>query len=340
MGSRPTIDDVARLAGVHKATVSRALNRSTEGLVGRDTVVRVREAADALGYVPNIMARGLRTASSMTIGVVIPDLTNPLFPPIVRGIENHLLSRGYTALLANTDENEAMERVAIGSLLARRVDGLIIGSGHRDDATLEEIHRAGVRAVLLNRDAGDIPYPLVVGQDAEGILASIEHLVGLGHRDLLHIAGPPGLSTSAARRVAFETACAEAGVRGRVMEVDSLTAEAGQRAAEAMLDDVTDRPTAVVAGNDLIALGVLRTLRAHGIQCPADMSIVGFNDMVFAEDLHPPLTTVRVPARQMGEEAARLLLRMLDTGESETGRVLLPVSLVVRGSTGPAPARR
>ncbi|WP_369813378.1 LacI family DNA-binding transcriptional regulator, partial [Yonghaparkia sp. Soil809] len=131
MGARPTIDDVARLAGVHKATVSRALNQRTERLVGRDTVLRVREAAESLGYVPNVMARGLRTDSSMTIGVVIPDLTNPLFPPIVRGIESHLQSRGYTALLANTDENESGERVAIASLLDRRVDGLIIGSGHR-----------------------------------------------------------------------------------------------------------------------------------------------------------------------------------------------------------------
>ena len=339
MGSRPTIDDVARLAGVHKATVSRALNQRTEGLVGRETVMRVREAADALGYVPNVMARGLRTASSMTIGVVIPDLTNPLFPPIVRGIESHLLSRGYTALVANTDENEAMERAAIGSLLARRVDGLIIGSGHRDDPTLDEIHRAGVSAVLLNRDAGDVPYPLVVGQDAEGVVASIQHLVELGHRDLLHIAGPPGLSTSATRRVAFETACVQFGVQGRVMEVDSLTTEAGQRAAEAMLENGSERPTAVVAGNDLIALGVLRALRAHGIRCPDDVSVVGFNDMVFAEDLHPPLTTVRVPARRLGEEAARLLLRMLETGEAQTGQVLLPVSLVVRASTA-APPRR
>lgn len=334
MAARPTIDDVARLAGVHKATVSRALNERTESLVGRDTVVRVREAAESIGYVPNVMARGLRTASSMTIGVVIPDLTNPLFPPIVRGIENHLLSRGYTALLANTDENDAMERAAIGSLLARRVDGLIIGSGHRDDAALGEIHRAGVRAVLLNRDAGDVPYPLVAGQDAEGIAASVAHLIELGHRDLLHIAGPPSLSTSSARRDAFEAACVAVGVRGRVMEVDALTAEAGQRAGEAILADAADRPTAIVAGNDLIALGVLRSLRVGGLRCPDDLSIVGFNDMVFAEDFHPPLTTVRVPARQMGEEAARLLLRMLDADELPTAGVLLPVTLVVRGSTG------
>ncbi|WP_369813388.1 LacI family DNA-binding transcriptional regulator [Yonghaparkia sp. Soil809] len=170
--------------------------------------------------------------------------------------------------------------------------------------------------------------------------ASVRHLVELGHRDLLHIAGPASLSTSEARSVAFQSACAEAGVRGRLMEVNALTAEAGERAADAVIAGHPDRPTAIVAGNDLIALGVLRSLRRHGLECPTDLSVVGFNDMVFAEDFHPPLTTVRVPARSMGEEAARLLLRMLDTGEPTQERVMLPVSLVVRGSTGAPPRLR
>lgn len=340
MGTRPTIDDVARLAGVHKATVSRALNERTESQIGRDTVLRVREAAKVLGYVPNVMARGLRTASSMTIGVVIPDLTNPLFPPIVRGIEHHLLARGYTALLANTDESETVERVAIGSLLARHVDGLIIASGHRRAAALSEIHRAGVRAVMLNRDAEDVPYPLVSAEDAQGIAATVAHLLELGHRDLLHIAGPATLSTSAARSSAFVAACSAAGVDGRIVEVEALTAEAGERAADALVAPIEGRPTAVVAGNDLIALGVLRSLRANGLRCPDDVSVVGFNDMVFAEDFDPPLTTVRVPAREMGEHAARLLLHMLDSGEIEQTGVRLPVSLIVRASTAAPPRGR
>lgn len=335
MGGRPTIDDVAKAAGVHPATVSRALNRRTEHQVGRDTVERVRKVAESLGYVPNPIARGLRTSSTMTIGVVIPDLTNPFFPPVIRGVESHLASCGYTALLANTDESEALERLAIGSLLARRVDGLIIGSGHRDDQALREIHEAGVHAVMLNRDAGDVAYPLVVGQDADGIAAAVDHLVRLGHRELLHIAGPPSLSTSEIRLRAFEAAASAAGVRGRIMAVDALTAEAGQRATEAMLDGAGARATGVVAGNDLIALGVLRALRARGLRCPDDLSVIGFNDMVFAEDLHPPLTTVRVPARQMGEEAARLLLGMIDAGAPSTLLVRLPVELIVRQSTAP-----
>lgn len=338
MGSRPTIDDVAKLAGVHPATVSRALNQRTEHQVGRDTVQRVRRAADSLGYVPNPIARGLRTSSSMTVGVVIPDLTNPFFPPVVRGIESLLATRGYTALLANTDESDALERVAIGSLLARHVDGLIIGSGHRGDDALHEIHAAGVHAVMLNRDAGGVPYPLVAGEDARGITEAVEHLASLGHRDVLHIAGPSTLSTSLVRRDAFLSATRASGLHGRVLEVEALTAEAGQRATEVLLDAVDGPCTAVVASNDLIALGVLRALRARGLRCPDDLSIVGFNDMVFAEDLHPPLTTVRVPTRRMGEEAARLLLEMIDSGEPSAALVRLPVELIVRGSTA-APRR-
>lgn len=337
MARRATIADVAKLADVHKATVSRALNPRTERQIGRDTVERVRAAAEKLGYVPNAMARGLRTASSMTVGVILPDLTNPLFPPMVRGIEDFLAPRGYTALLANTDDNEENERAAIGSLLARRVDGLIVASGHSDFAALAEAQESDVPTVLLNRDAGSLEFPLVTGDDAHGITEAVAHLIGLGHRRLLHIAGPPRLSTSAARRRAFEAACAAAPqVVGTVVEVSALTINAGYQAMHTILRRGAGHPTAIVAGNDLIALGVLRSLRVHGLGCPEDVSVVGFNDMLFAEDFTPPLTTVRVPTLQMGADAARLLLQIIETGEQPSAVLRLPVSLVVRGSTAAA----
>ena len=338
MTKRSTISDVARLANVHQATVSRALNASTEHQVGRETVERVQAAARELGYTPNVMARGLRTANSMTIGIVLPDLTNPFFPPMIRGIERELEPRGYTALLANTDDSEAMERAALASLIARRVDGLIVASGHRHYAALQEAYDAGIRAVLLNRDAGDVPYPLVHGDDAHGIREAVQHLVALGHRHIAHIAGPAKMSTSVERREAFELACAELPeVRPVVVEAESLTIEAGFAAAGALLA-TRERPTAIVAGNDLIALGVLRSARALGLACPRDISVVGFNDMMFAEEFTPPLTTVRVPTVEMGRVAAELLLRMIQTGELSPPSVRLPVSLVVRGSTAVVPA--
>ncbi len=336
---RVTIDDVAARAGVHKATVSRALNAHTRRQVSEETVVRVEAAAAELGYVPNAMARGLRTSSSMTIGVIIPDLTNPFFPPIVRGIENFLQPRGYTALLANTDGSEAIERSALDSLLGRRVDGLIVASGSRHGTALAEAHEAGVLAVLLNRDAGETPYPLVTGSDASGIAAAVAHLAGLGHRRILHLAGPADFSTSQARVDAFQEACsATRGLTGTVIETWALSVEAGQQAMDRLLTERRPRPTAIVAGNDLVAFGALRSLRSHGLSCPGDLSIVGFNDVEFAQDSNPPLTTVHVPMQEMGAEAARLLLEAIERGSQEPVVLRLPVSLIVRGSTGPAPA--
>jgi LacI family transcriptional regulator len=338
-GRPVTVADVAQLAGVHKATVSRALNPRTQTMISADTVRRVKRAARDLGYVPNIVARGLRTNASMTIGVVIPDLTNPFFPPVVRGIESYLQPRGYTALLANTDWDNETEEALFASLLGRRVDGLIIATGRQDDQpVLEHVHAAGVRAVLVNRDAGSLRYPLVTGDDARGIEAAVAHLVALGHTRIAHLAGPPGFSTSTVRAEAFRAAMREyPGVDGTVIDTSALSVAAGERAAPALLDD--PHVTAIIAGNDLIAVGVLRALRARGLECPTDVSVVGFNDMPFAQDLHPALTTVHVPKTDMGMQAARLLVDAIHGAAQEPVRVLLPVSLTVRGSTGPAPGR-
>jgi LacI family transcriptional regulator len=338
MTKRTTIDEVAKLANVHKATVSRALNAATEAKVSPETVKRIKRAARQLGYVPNVMARGLRTSLSMTIGVIIPDLTNPFFPPVIRGIENYLQPRGYTALLANTDGHDAIEVAAFESLLTRRVDGFIMATGrHGDQTVVAQAYELGVPAVMLNREAGSIPYPLVTGNDASGIAAAVNHLVELGHRDILHVAGPSNLSTSIVRSTAFTAACAAVkGVRGRVIEASALSIDAGRSSVDSVLSEPGQRATAIVGGNDLLALGALRSLRAHGLSCPQDMSVIGFNDMEFAEDFAPPLTTVRVPVVDMGTEAARLLLRNIESGTQEPITLTLPVSLIVRSSTGPA----
>ncbi|MER7607746.1 LacI family DNA-binding transcriptional regulator [Nocardioides sp. NPDC127503] len=332
---RATIDDVAKLAKVHKATVSRALNERKKHQVSPATIDKVERAARQVGYAPNALARGLRTNSSMTIGVVLPDITNPFFPPMVRGIENVVSPRGYTSLLVNTDGDKAMERTALSHLIDRRVDGLIVASGQRDETVLSELHKAGTKVVLLNRDAGAVPYPLVRGDDGAGIDLAVEHLVGLGHRHILHLAGPANFSTTSKRADAFAAACLRhPELDATVERVESLTARAGEEGMNVVLGRGTP-PTAVLAGNDLIALGALRALRARGLRCPADVSIVGFNDMPFAEDFSPPLTTVRVPTELMGRRAAQLILEWIDGGSLDQQTVVLPVSLVDRESTAP-----
>jgi LacI family transcriptional regulator len=335
MSSRVTIADVARLAGVHAGTVSRALNQKTEIQVNHDTVLRVRQAAKRLGYAPNSIARGLRTNSSMTIGVIIPDLTNPIFPPIVRGIDSRLAPRGFSAVVVNTDGSDDAERLLFESLVQRQVDGLIFATGHSGHSIAGEAFDRGIKAVMVNRDSGGVPYPAVVGDDADGIRESLRHLAGLGHRRVVHLEGPPSFSTSRIRAEAFVAGCAGLGIDGRIVPCAAYSVEAGQSAMDGVLDSASARPTAVVAGNDLLALGVYHSLRLHGLECPKDVSVVGFNDMPFAGDFQPAMTTVRTPHFEMGAESARLLLEQIDSSQRSALKITLPVALVVRASTGP-----
>lgn len=337
MDKRPTMSDVARVAGVHKATASRALNPLTIGQVNPVTARRVLAAAKQLGYTPNTMARSLRTSRTYTVGVLIPDLTNPLFPPVVRGIENVLFPRGYTALVANTDNDEGREAAHFDALLGRQVDGFILATGRRDHPLLESAHQRGICAVLVNRGTDRPLYPLVTGDDAGGISAAVDHLVELGHRRIAHLAGPAALSTGFGRARAFRNAMAghDLSSGAVVVECAAYSADAGERAMTALLAGDPHPPTAVVAGNDLIALGALRAIRTHGLRCPEDISLTGFNDMPFLDELRPALTTVRVPHHELGTEAARLLLEQIDGAPAVAKTLSLPLRLVVRASTAP-----
>jgi LacI family transcriptional regulator len=336
MSRRATLADVARLAGVHPGTVSRALSGKAAGQVSPETIKRVRRVAKQLGYSPNAMARNLRTRLSMTVGVIVPDLTNPIFPPMVRGIDGYLAPRGYSALVVNTDGQDSTEHMLFESLMERQVDGFIVATGHSGHGLMAKAHARGVLAVMANRDANGVPYPVVAGDDASGVVAAVDHLVQLGHREILHLAGPTGFSTSRIRREAFITACAARRVDGVVIDTAAYSIEAGQAAMNAYLGGTAAAATAVVAGNDLLALGVYHSLRLRGLRCPDDVSVVGFNDMPFAEDFQPPMTTVRAPHYEMGVESARLLLAEIESGAPKAVTVMLPVSLIVRGSTGPA----
>ncbi len=336
MTPRATIADVARVAGVHPGTASRALNRKTEGQVNTETAGRVRAAAKQLGYIPNSIARGLRTSSSMTIGVIIPDLTNPIFPPIVRGIDSHLAPHGYSAVIVNTDGSDATERLVFESLVQRQVDGFIFATGHSGHSIAGEAYERGIRAVMVNRDSRGVPFPAAVGDDAHGIRQSVEHLHQLGHRRIAHIAGPPTFSTSQVRAEAFVAACADLRIQGEVFRAPAYSVEAGQTVMDAVLEQSGFPATAVVAGNDLLALGVYHSLRMHGLRCPDDVSVIGFNDMPFAGDFQPPMTTVRTPHFELGVESARLLLNQIENSVLTALRVVLPVDLIVRASTGPA----
>jgi LacI family transcriptional regulator len=333
----PTLRDVGEAAGVHAATASRALNPKTRRLVNAETVRRVLRAAESLGYQPNPIARSLKTSKSQTVGLVLPDLTNPLFPPIVRGIEDVLGPAGYSALIVNTDNDAKREQAQITSLRSRQVEGLIVATARLDHPLLRHLHAQGVKMVLVNRRADDLEVPSITPDDASGVALAVKHLVDLGHTRIVHLAGPQTTSTGVIRSRAFQSAVRQHGLADEpelVVSCDYWTEDEGARALRAMLDAGTEF-SAVVAGNDLIALGCYDVFAERGICCPDDISVVGFNDMPFLDKLRPPLTTVGVPHHQIGVEAARMLLELIEEENRPSRSVLLPLTLVVRGSTAP-----
>src|ERR687898_800041 len=202
-GAAVTLRDVARVAGVHPATVSRALNEETRALVNEETARRVLKAAEKLGYQPNPIARGLKTNRSYTIGVLVPDLTNPLFPPILRGIEDGLETAGYTPLIANTDNDPERELLDSQTMRARQVDGIIAATARRDHRLHDALLEAGIELVLVNRRQEELPVSSATADDTLGMRLAVEHLLSLGHTRIAHLAGPLDYSTGLDRHESF-----------------------------------------------------------------------------------------------------------------------------------------
>jgi LacI family transcriptional regulator len=334
-----TLRDVAAAAGVHPATASRALNPETRALVNQETAERVLEAARTLGYRPNPIARGLKTNRSYTIGVVVPDLRNPIFPPMARGIEARLEPAGYTSLLANTDNDPEREQLSFDALRARQVDGFITATARREHPLLDELAEEGVPLVLMNRSTDKDDLPSALPDDRRGVQQAVEHLASLGHTAIAHFA-VRSVSTGEHRWAGFSAAMEELNLRvdpDLIVEGGFYSEAEGARCTRRLLE-TGKRFTAVVAANDLMALGCIDVLREAGLECPRDVSVVGFNDMDWSDRFVPPLTTVRLPHYQLGVEAAGLLLERLANPGAPARHVVLPAELVVRGSTAPPPA--
>jgi LacI family transcriptional regulator len=336
-GAAVTLRDVARVAGVHPATVSRALNEETRALVNEETARRVLKAAETLGYQPNPIARGLKTNRSYTIGVLIPDLTNPLFPPILRGIEDRLETGGYTPLIANTDNDPERELLDSQTMRARQVDGIIAATARRDHRLHDALIEAGIALVLVNRRQNQLPVSSATADDRMGMRLSVEHLVSLGHTRIAHLGGPLDYSTGLDRHDSFHETMRTAGLEPDpelVLVAEAFTEAEGARLCEQLMAGERDF-TAVAAANDLLALGCYDVLAERGLRCPEDISVVGFNDMPFAARFQPPLTTIHIPHYEIGKAAGELMLERLQDAESPPREVRLEPSLVVRGSTGP-----
>jgi LacI family transcriptional regulator len=332
---RVRLSDVARKAGVHTATASRALNPAARHEVNAETVRRVEQAARRLGYVPNTLARGLRTSRSFVVALVVPDITNALFPPIVRGAERVLSRAGYTLVLTDTNNDPDTERSQIAAMQARGVDGFIIATARWSDPAVGTLAASQTPTVLVNRRDSSSKLPYVGADDRHGMQLCVDHLTGLGHHAIIHLSGPNNTSTGRERTAAFRSAMRAHRRRsaGDIVPCAAYSEEAGALATHRLLDRGVPF-TALVGANDLIAMGAIEALTERGLRCPEDVSVTGYNDLSFVRRLTPPLTTVGVPLNRMGELAADALLSWItNPGEHTAVQTLLPVEFVERATT-------
>ena len=332
-----TLADVAKAAGVHPGTASKALNPETRHRVADDTVKRVLAIAKKLNYQPNNIARSLRTRKTGTVGLLVPDLTNALFPPIVRGVETVLSRHGLHALVVNTDNNPEKANQLFSTLRLRQCDGFILATAFRNDPIVDELAERNIPAVLVNRLTDKKLLPSVAGDEWSAIHAAVDHLIGLGHTRIAHIAGPRNISNGSIRRAAFLDAVEERKLKKEhcpVIVASEYSEEAGEAALLKLFATSKTRPTAIIAGNDQIAIGAIDGLRKLKLSCPEDVSVIGFNDSPLVDRLQPSLTTLHLPKHQLGEDAAVILQEIMSGERTQKAEAhLLPCDLIVRNST-------
>jgi LacI family transcriptional regulator len=334
-----TLREVAALAGVHVSTASRALDTAGCGRVGTETAARVRSAAAELGYSRDLLAAGLKRGVTKSVGVVIADLDNPYNARVIRGIARVLEADDFVPLVAESGESrERLERL-LDHLVGRRVDAVITSAVHLDGAeVLSRLRDDEVPVVLAGRGLPGNDYDSVLHDDVTGAALAARHLASLGHRRVAQLVGPPDIDTFIRRAEGFGQAAAAAGC-------EEITAPAppsitptfieGRRLMSALLDGPV-RPTGVFAPSDVMAVGALDAIRDRGLRCPEDVSVVGYNDIPVSRHLSPPLTTIEMPAEEMGAEAARLALTAISEPTAHGRLVRLPARLIVRESTAPA----
>jgi len=330
-----TMKDVAREGGVSINTVSRALNGKPD--VNKDTKKRILEIADRLNYVPNFLAKGLVTKNTKTIGVIVSDNANPFFARIIKGTEDFARSKGYNIILCNTDERYEREEEAIRLLREKRVDGLLITltPAQEKRADILELKRSGVPFVLLNRHMENIMTDYVINDNVYGAYLAVNHLVKSGHKKIGYISGPPQISSAQERLEGYKKALFENNIDfdNSLVKKSNLKMEDGYRLMKEFLQ-LENRPTAVFAYSDLLAIGALKALKEAKLRVPKDIALVGYDDIEFCSLLEVPLTTVHQPRYRIGEEGAKILINRIEKKDSEGfQQIVLKPELVIREST-------
>ncbi len=330
-----TLQDIAAHAGVHASTVSRALDPEKANLVNPETRERVRAAASELGYRGDAVASGLRRGRTNTIGLVVADIGNPFIAPVVRGIENNLEGRNKMLFVTESqDDHGRMSRV-LDSLLGRRVDAIITTAARLGDERLLRQVAEQVPMVLAVRHLPGSGLVSITHDDERGGRLAAEHLVQQGHRRVAQLRGSDDISSFRGRGRGFaeyveqsDVELVEPSESGRHPVLSE-----GRRLMELLIDEVDELPTAVFAHNDLMAFGALQALAAHGLSCPADIAVVGYNDTIMTEFTDPPITTIRLPDYELGRMAADTAVALIEDDHRPDPPLSLPPVLVPRRST-------
>ena len=327
----PTIRDVAKLAEVHPSTVSRVINGDSR--ISEKTKNKVLLIIKKLGYTPNAIARGLKTKRTYTLGMLIPDITNPFFAELARGVEDAANKNSFNIILCNTDDKLKKERTYLEILREKRVDGLILGTAHIRDKSILELEKKKFPYILISRNVDRLNKNCIIIDDLAGGMMATEYLIKLGHHRIAHISGPLKTRSGLNRLKGYQLALK----KYKIEYNDELIGEGdfrirgGYQVMKRFLK-LTKPPTAIFAANDLLALGAMQAIQKKNFYIPEDFSIIGFNDIELASFVYPSLTTIRQPILEMGNLAVKMLLNIIIDGEFNQGKILLKPKLIIRES--------
>lgn len=328
-----TIKDIAKEADVSITTVSRVLNNKPD--VSIDTRKKIEQVIEKLGYNPNTIARGLVTKKTYTIGLIIPDISNPFFPEVAHGIESKAKELGYSVIFYNTNNDKKAEKHAIELLKGKRVDGIILSLSLENNKELHKLAAENFPVVELDRKVPDSSFPTVTINNEDSAFQATEHLIKLGHIRLAHITGDLGTQTGLDRLSGFQKALSKYGLKieDRWLQEGNYSFESGYTGMKNLFK-LEEVPTAVFAANDLMAIGAYQAVFERGLNIPDDISIIGLDDIEMSSIVRPGLTTMRFPKHKLGQKAAEILIKEIeDQDMNKQNDIILRTRLILRGST-------
>lgn len=329
-----TIRDVAKRAGVAPVTVSRVINNS--GIVSQKTRQSVETAIEELGYVPNMIGPSLRSQRTMTLALVVTDISNPFWTTVTRGVIDYAHNSGYSTILCNTDESEQKQDQYLQMLLRRRIDGILLVPVSSSPEPIKMIQRQGIPVVVLDRQVSGVDIDTVRADTEKGAYQLTEHLLSLGHRQITMLAGPTNVSTSTDRVKGFSRALEDFGLELCDTQIiwGDFSQESGYKLALSSLEK-KPKPTALFAVNNFVAIGALKALKEKNYRVPDDIALVTVDDIPADLTVEPFLTVARQPAREMGKQAASLILECINGDiDRKYKHVILPVDMIIRDSSG------